>query len=254
MFPSAATIADGSYPLVDSITLYLHPAAPAEAENFCKFAAGPQGAKSVKQFGLWPECELEKVRLTQNLAQVKKGRGTELSLCDFTSSGRLLNDLASEFMKVKTALRLDVENRASQDEEVERLSKGAGELLLVNRPLPTKGWLVTDRGQENSNSFLATSDGAGARQGSPVANAAGKAPRLQLPHVVPTAIQHASSNGGIVGNGNLPTNCSVAHTPSAIGPPAATFLPTLSTGWSRRRLAQRKSPYFLAQSSSAGWW
>ena len=46
VFPTAASVADGSYPLTDSLTLYLQPAAPQSARDFCKFAAGPEGRGS----------------------------------------------------------------------------------------------------------------------------------------------------------------------------------------------------------------
>jgi phosphate transport system substrate-binding protein len=40
--PSLETIADGSYPITDQLILYLHPDAPVEAKEFCKFACGKE--------------------------------------------------------------------------------------------------------------------------------------------------------------------------------------------------------------------
>ena len=56
--PSRETIAEGTYPITDRLTLYLHPDAPPEAREFCKFATGPEAAKIIKQSGLWPEYDL----------------------------------------------------------------------------------------------------------------------------------------------------------------------------------------------------
>jgi ABC-type phosphate transport system substrate-binding protein len=81
VFPTAAAVADGSYPLTDSLTLYLQPAAPPSAREFCKFAAGPDGAKIVKQCGLWPEYELNEVRGAHRLKDVKAHRGVEVAVC-----------------------------------------------------------------------------------------------------------------------------------------------------------------------------
>jgi ABC-type phosphate transport system substrate-binding protein len=67
--PSLSTVADGSYPLVDTLKLYLHHNAPVEANEFCKFATGPEAVKIVKQFGLWPEYELDQARGKQRLPQ-----------------------------------------------------------------------------------------------------------------------------------------------------------------------------------------
>ncbi|MDZ7616919.1 MAG: substrate-binding domain-containing protein, partial [Patescibacteria group bacterium] len=51
VLPSPNTIADGSYPATDNLTLYLHPDAPPVAQEFCEFATGPEGVKIIRQFG-----------------------------------------------------------------------------------------------------------------------------------------------------------------------------------------------------------
>ena len=144
VIPSPSTVADGSYPLVDAVTLYLHPEAPAEAREFCKFAAGPDGANILKQFGLWPEHDLEDSRLEQNLAEVKKGGGTLITVFDLTGSAPLLNDLGLDFMKAKSAVRLSLLKSASQDEAVVDFVKGTSDLLLVDRPPASGSWELAD--------------------------------------------------------------------------------------------------------------
>ena len=39
------------YPAGEMVCLYLHPSAGKEAEEFCRFAVGPEGAKIVEQYG-----------------------------------------------------------------------------------------------------------------------------------------------------------------------------------------------------------
>ena len=76
-----------------------------EAWDFCKFAAGSEGAKIVKQFGVWPEGGLEQICGKQRLAALRKGKGATIRLCDLTGSERLLNDLAAKFVKAKAGAR-----------------------------------------------------------------------------------------------------------------------------------------------------
>jgi hypothetical protein len=106
VFPTTATIADGSYPLTDSLTLYLQPAAPPSAREFCQFAAGPEGAKIVKQCGLWPELELNEVRGAQRLKDVKAHRGVEVAVCGSPALQGMIKELAVEFSKAKTAVEI----------------------------------------------------------------------------------------------------------------------------------------------------
>jgi len=61
-FPTPETIADKSYPILDTFTVVLHPDAPQEAHKFAQFFLSEEGAKLVKRYGLWPEYELAKVR------------------------------------------------------------------------------------------------------------------------------------------------------------------------------------------------
>ena len=136
--PSASTIADGTYPLVDTLTLYVHPDAPPSAIEFCKFATGREGAKIVKQFGLWPEYGLETERGKQRAADVKAGKGTEIVVCDVTGYEGILKDLSIEFVKAKTAVQLKFQKGETRDTAIEKLAKGATELLLADGPLSAK--------------------------------------------------------------------------------------------------------------------
>jgi len=137
--PSASTIADGSYPLVDTLTLYLHPDAPPEAREFCEFATGPKATKIVRQFGLWPDCQLEQVRGQQRLADAKVGKGTEIVACDLAGYDDILKDLSTEFVKAKAAVQLKFQKGETRDTAIEKLNKGATELLLLDGPLTTRG-------------------------------------------------------------------------------------------------------------------
>ena len=134
--PTLEAVVDGSYPLSEPVFLYLHPDAPKEAREFCKFATGPEAAKIVKQCGLWPEYDLEQICGKQRLAELRRGKGTTIRVCDLTSSARLLNDLAAKYVKAKAAVRLNLQGQGAGDEgevnkAVEKFSKDGSELLLI---------------------------------------------------------------------------------------------------------------------------
>jgi hypothetical protein len=119
--------------LAEPVYLYVHPAAPAVARDFCKFATGPEAAKIVRQFGLWPEYELDEVRGKDRLAAVNAGRGTEIAACDLTGQGSVLTGLSLEFVKAKAAVQLKFQKGEMQEQAVEDLAKGVTELLLVDK-------------------------------------------------------------------------------------------------------------------------
>ena len=146
--PSAAAVADGSYPIVDTATLYVRPDAPRLAMEFCRFAAGPEGAKILKQYGLWPEHELEPFRATQRLADVKAGKGVEIQVCDAAGFQGLLKDLSSEFTKAKAVVRLKFETGKTRDEAVQMFEKGAIGLLLTDKD---RGQWTMDGAQSAAN-------------------------------------------------------------------------------------------------------
>ncbi len=151
--PSIAAVSDGSYQLWDTLTLYLHPDAPPVAREFCKFASGEKALKITRQFEMWPEYQLENPRGKQNVAEVKRGKAETVSIHDLTGNARLLNDLAGDFMKVKTAVQLNVrvngEAQASlTPEEIEKkLSVDGVELLLVDSEQKTRSGEYVPLGQ-----------------------------------------------------------------------------------------------------------
>ena len=57
--PPLDITSEQAYPLAEPLCLYVHPNAPAIARDFCKFATGPEAAKIVQQFGIWPEYLVE---------------------------------------------------------------------------------------------------------------------------------------------------------------------------------------------------
>ena len=148
VLPTAKSISDGSYPLVDTLTLYLHPDAPPSAREFCKFATGPEGAKIIKQFGLWPEYELEKERGKQRLVDVKAGKGTGIVVCDLTGCEDVLKDMASGFVRAKAAVQLKFQKGETRDTAIEKLAKGATELLLADKD---SGQWSAASGQKTAN-------------------------------------------------------------------------------------------------------
>ena len=145
---TAETIAVERYPIVDRLTFYLHPDAPKKAREFCEFATGPEGAKIIEQFGLWPEHGLGKVRGQQRLAEVKNGKGTEIVVCDLVRKEDVLNDLSLEFVKAKAAVQLKFQKGETRDTAIEKLAKGATDLLLADGK---SGEVREERGERSAN-------------------------------------------------------------------------------------------------------
>ncbi len=92
--------------MTDSLTLYLQPAAPQSVREFCKFAVGPEGAKIIKQCGLWPEYELNDVRGVKRLADVKAHRGVDVAVSGSLAWQGMMKELGTEFSKAKTAVEI----------------------------------------------------------------------------------------------------------------------------------------------------
>jgi len=134
-----------AYPLAEPLVLYVHPNAPAVARDFCKFATGAEAAKIVQQSGIWPEYLGEKARGQQRVAEVKAGNGTAIVVCDLTGCGDVLKDLSLEFVKAKAAVQLKFQKGETRDTVIEKLAKGATELLLADGPITEGG-----RGTEGS--------------------------------------------------------------------------------------------------------
>ncbi|HET6247248.1 MAG TPA: substrate-binding domain-containing protein, partial [Tepidisphaeraceae bacterium] len=128
---SPTTVADGAYPLSDMLRLYVHPKAPAAASDFCKFATGAECAKILKQFGLWPELELNAVRGRARLAEVKAGKGAALSVAGGRGYESLVHDLSLKYVEAEEAVRLRYHAEPNKD-AVRAFLDGKTELLLLD--------------------------------------------------------------------------------------------------------------------------
>jgi phosphate transport system substrate-binding protein len=134
VFPSAATIRDGTYPLTDTMTLHLHPDAPTAALEFCEFATGSDATKIVKPFRLFPDYQWQQYLGKLRLAEMKRGRGTPIAASGAACGAALMRDLAVEFVKAKATVQLRYRG-ASQLSAVQEFLR-RGELLLLDEPLP----------------------------------------------------------------------------------------------------------------------
>jgi ABC-type phosphate transport system substrate-binding protein len=156
--PTLETVVDGTYPLSEPVTLYVHPNAPKEAWDFCKFATGPEAAKIVKQSGLWPEYDLEQLVGKDRLAALRRGKGATIRICDVTGSERLLNDVVAKFVKAKAAVRLTVQKGDSQNATIEKFFGGGTDMLLTDRPMATKQ-AAADKGKAALTPFGSQKEG-----------------------------------------------------------------------------------------------
>ena len=144
VLPSVATINDGSYPLTDSLILYVSMDAPPATRDFCEFAKGAEAAKALRQCRLFPEREFQERLGPQRLAEVKAGKGVAIIACDLTGSEDFLKDLSLAFVKAKAVVQLKFQKGETRDTAIEKLAKGATELLLVDGD---SGWWSVVSGQ-----------------------------------------------------------------------------------------------------------
>jgi phosphate transport system substrate-binding protein len=79
------------------------------------------------------------VRGQQRLAEVKNGKGTEIVVCNLTGCEDVLKDLSLEFVKAKTTVQLKFQKGEARDTAIEKLAKGAADLLLADGPIPARG-------------------------------------------------------------------------------------------------------------------
>ena len=118
------------YPLLEPLVLYLSPDAPAGARELCTFATGPEGAKILKEHGVWPEYELKKVRGELRLKDMQAGKGAPIRVSGLPGGETLARDLAVPYVKAKAVVQVKYREQRSQAEStLEFLDKG--ELLLT---------------------------------------------------------------------------------------------------------------------------
>lgn len=129
--PTAETIAAGSYFLTDQLSLYLHPDAPQSAREFCEFATGPDGARIIRKFDLWPEYELESERGKQRATLAAKGKGSSVSVIGIAEAGKLAEGLGLHFSKSREAVQIKYQKERSREEAEEAIRKGEADLLLA---------------------------------------------------------------------------------------------------------------------------
>lgn len=138
--PDLAPVIQLDYPLAETITLYVHPKAIAQTEDFVRFCVSQKGAEICSKYGLIsPYYEAEKLA-KKRLADAKAGKGEGIVICDLIGKEKMLKDLATEFVKAKATVQLKfvgdegrgTKNGKSTNEALEKLDKGAIELLLTD--------------------------------------------------------------------------------------------------------------------------
>lgn len=130
VFPSVRTLKDGSYPLWDTLSLYVHPDAPPVARQFCEYATGPAATSIVNTFRLFPDYVWQQRVGKLRLAEMATGRGEQIKASGTAAGTALIRDLTAEFVKAQRTVQLRYQP-SSQAEAVKRFLNG-GELLLVD--------------------------------------------------------------------------------------------------------------------------
>ncbi len=133
VLPSQETITDGSYPLFDTLTLFLPPNASDAVREFMKYTTGPESVEIIRRHGLWPEYELELVRAEQRVADVKAGKGQPVAVCDLAGVDEAIKAAALEFARAKMAVQVTLDaGGGSVEAAVAKLKTGEAELMVVD--------------------------------------------------------------------------------------------------------------------------
>ena len=163
VLPSETVLANSAdtYPLADTLAIYLHPEAPPSAREFCKFAIEGEATTVLEQCDLWPEKKLKEIRASEHLAEAKRGLGALIAIRDITDNNALLKDLGRRYVKDKTAIQLDIEGadgttqqfRAASPEEARReLQLHRAEALVAYRAVePLRALKVAPAGNNSTH-------------------------------------------------------------------------------------------------------
>ena len=123
---------DPAYPMAEPLTLYIHPNAPPEAHEFGKFAQGPEAAKILQRFGIWPEYLAIEAKRQERVNLVKAGKGTPITVYSLMGRKGLLQDLATKFVEDKAAVQLKVEKKGDWDAAFTKYSQGEIDFFLTD--------------------------------------------------------------------------------------------------------------------------
>ncbi len=122
-----------TYPLQEVIWFLIHPDAPESTKAFVKYCTSSEAANTIKECGLWPEYELEKVRGEQRVVDANAGKGTPVSVCDLAGVGEALKAAALEFARAKMAVQVTLDAAGgSAEAAVAKLKAGEAELMVVD--------------------------------------------------------------------------------------------------------------------------
>jgi len=136
--PTAENIFENEYPLVEDLTLYLHPKAPPEAKEYCEFAIGREGAKIAKKWYLYPGYQRREYFASKRLKEMKAGKGTRLSAIGNEAGRTAVPDLALEYVRAKDVVQLSYAAVGSDVSSVGAFITGAQGrrelLLLADKP------------------------------------------------------------------------------------------------------------------------
>jgi len=129
VLPTPGAVASGSYALMDTLAICVHSEPTQEAFEFVEFTTGPEGANIIKQYGLWPEYELRRIRGDLRLKEMQAGKGTPIRVCGVAGGEPLARDLAVPYVKAKAVVQVKYREQGSQAGAMSQFMQ-EGELLL----------------------------------------------------------------------------------------------------------------------------
>jgi len=104
--PSKDTIYEGSYVLVDELSLYVHPEASPSAMRFCEYAVSRDASDILHKHCVFPEDERRQHVAARRLAEYTAGKGIRISAAGAGHGMMIGADLAIEYVKAKAVVQM----------------------------------------------------------------------------------------------------------------------------------------------------
>lgn len=133
VLPAVPTIRDGTYPLSDTLSIYVHAAAPPIAWDFSEYARGPEAVGLARAARLFPDHQWQEHVAKLRHREAAAGRGERVRVSGPAATRGLVRDLAEEFVRRRQAVQ--VQYRPASPIAAMKEFLDGGDLLLHAGPL-----------------------------------------------------------------------------------------------------------------------
>ena len=157
--PSPQNILSGDYPLIEDVLLFTRPDGPELADEYCRFACGPDASEIVVNSYYYSSFEREQFLVNARVKEMHAGKGAPITAIGPAAAAALVHELVTDFVRAKELVQLQYEPAVpgvphaaggSVEGPAQRLQTGAAELLVVDGRLeePMHGRVMEMGGAE----------------------------------------------------------------------------------------------------------